>query len=393
MKKWLALIALVIGLLPAVVLAQGTGDIAIVGRVTNGTPGGPLPVGEPVTLQFFQETHWTAIYTATLAADGTFRFADFTADTGASFVTHIRYRDVHYYSEPATLEGTADIEADIEIFEPTADPAAITIEQVHLFIVPQGEQVRIAEYYLIGNSGDRTFVGTADADGARTTLTFPLPPEATNLRFNGPGLGERFIGDESGFADTQPIPPGSATIDVDFSYDLPYREGLRVERRFGAPVSQAALIINSETVGLAGEGLTPGGMMNTQMGPSASYSVGPLAEGEPLAFTFVPQTQRPAPAPAATGPAGPRPRNPAQETGLGIVALALGGLASYLLWRSTPAAPLPPAWARPLIAEIVALDTDFAAGKIEAAAYRQQRAALKEHLRAQLQREGEGVGE
>lgn len=387
MKQWLVLIALILGLFPAVALAQETGDIAIVGRVTNGTPGGTLPIGEPVTLQFYEGSRWTHIYTTTLAAAGTFRFDDFTEEPGSSFVTQMLYQNVHYYAEPATLEGAADISADIVIFEPANDPGVVNIEQVHLFIVPMGDRVRIAEYYLIGNSSDRTFVGTQGADGAFRTMTFPLPAGAMNLSFNGPGLGERFVGDETTFADTRPIPPGTTTIDVDFSYDLPYREGMRIERHFDAPVSQVALIISSDTIGIEGEGLVPGGMMNTQMGPAASYAAGPLAAGEPLVFTFVPQTQKMASSPPTTGATGPQARNATQETGIGIAVLALGGLASYLIWQSTSTTPPPPEWARPTIETMIALDDSFAAGEIQAEAYRRRRATLKSQLRTQMQQE------
>lgn len=386
MKKWRLLILPALCLIPIAVLAQSTGDIAITGRVTNGTPGGTLPAGEPVTLQFYQEGLWTNIYTTTLSADGTFRFDDFTAETGSSFVTHLRYQDVHYYSEPATLEGDADLTADIMIYEPMDDPSTIVIEQAHLFIVPMGDRVRIAEYYLIGNSSDRTFAGVEDENGAFRTVTFSLPEGASNLSFDGPGLGERFVGDETVFADTRPIPPGTTTVDVDFSYELPFSEGMALQRALDVPISLVAIIVNGETVGIEGDGIVAGGMMDTQMGTAASYSAGPLAAGETLAFTFVPQTQKMTTSPATTGPTGPRVRNTTQETGIGIVALALGGLAGYLIWQAKPATPPMPEYASPLVEDIVALDDSFVAGEIEEEPYQQQRATLKRRLRAQMQR-------
>lgn len=382
----LGLLIVLLALLPTVAFAQ---EIVVTGTVTNGTEGGALPVGEAVTLQFYSEGLWTNIYTTTLAADGTFRFGDLASETGNTFVTHVVYQDVHYYSEPSTLE--AATAADILIYEPMDDISFVTIEQAHLFIVPMGDRVRIAEYYIIGNSSDRTFAGSENTDGAFTTLTFRLPPGASNLNFDSAGLGERFVGDVTAFADTLPIPPGNATVDVDFSYELPFSQDMRIERALDVPVNLVALIINSETIGLEGEQLVPGGMMNTQMGPSASYSAGPLAAGETLAFGFGEQTMT---APAGTssgdapstttGAARPRVRNTSQETGIGIVALALGGVASYLIWTSATATPPMPDRARPLVEEIAALDASFVAGDVDEADYQQQRATLKRRLHTQL---------
>ena len=371
-------------------LAQDTGDVTVSGQVVNGTEGGVLPIDGTVTLQFYSEGLWTNIYTTTLAADGTFRFDDLASETGSDFVAHIVYQDVHYYSEPATLEGAAT--ADIMIYEPMDDISAIKIEQAHLFIVPMGDRVRIAEYYILGNSSDRTFAGIENADGSFTTLAFRLPPDASNLTFDSAGLGERFIGDTTAFTDTLPIPPGSTTVDVDFSYELPFSEDMRIERSLDVPVNLVALIINSETLGLEGEGLVPGGMMNTQMGPAASYSAGPLAAGEVLAFTFGAQTQTmtsagttgstsPSTTTAATRPGA---RNASRETGIGIVALALAGVASYLIWTSAATTPPMPERARPLVEEIASLDASFVAGDVEEEAYQQQRATLKRRLLTQV---------
>lgn len=386
--RTLWLVIIVLCLLPTTVLAQG---ITITGQVANGTEGGTLPTGESVTLQFYEEGLWTNIYTTTLSADGAFRFDDLASETGNSFVAQIVYQDVHYYSEPATLEGNAT--ADIMIYEPMDDISFISIEQAHLFIVPMGDRVRIAEYYIVGNSSDRTFAGTENADGAFTTLTFKLPPGASNLTFDSAGLGERFVGDTTAFADTLPIPPGDTTVDVDFSYELPFSEDMRVERTLDVPVNLVALIINSETIGLEGEALVLGGMMNTQMGPSASYSAGPLAAGEALAFTFGEQTQTMTAGgttPGGTSPTTPtstaRPgtRNASRETGMGIVALALAGVASYLLWTSVAATTPMPEHARPLVEEIAALDASFVAGEVDEEAYQQQRATLKRRLLTQV---------
>ena len=380
---WFALVVLV--LLPGIALAQDAGGISVTGQVTNGTPGGTLPVGDPVTLQFYSQGTWTAIFTTTLSADGTFRFTDFGMDAGSDFVTHILYQGVDYYSSPTKLLGDLATEtvAGITVFEPTTDPSGVVIDQMHYFIAPAGDDVRIAEYYLVGNTGDRTYIGTENADGVRTTLTFTPPAGASDLYFDGPGLEERFVGDITRFEDTRPIPPGTTTIDVDFSYQLPFTDGMRIERTVDVPISLVALIVSSQDIGLAGSGLTPQGMMNTQMGPAASYSAGPLAAGEMLAFTFVPQTMAVTTTGSGTTTSS-RTANPMRDALLGVAALALAAFGGYQLLKPASVPP-PPEAARPLLEAIAALDARYAAGDLPEEAYHQERETLKQQLLSLLQ--------
>ena len=132
--------------------------------------------------------------------------------------------------------------------------------------------------------------------------------------------------------------------------------------------------------------MTSGGTMDTQMGPALSYTAGPLAAGEPLAFTLVARPQVAAP----SVPAGPSPaRDTAREISVGLVALAAAIMTVYLLWRSPASGPIP-AQARPLVESIAALDANFEAGQVEEKAYHQKRKLLKQKLRALLQESQEG---
>ena len=378
---WLSGFLLVIAtmaLLPGVLLAQAPETISVTGAVINGTPGGAVPQDATVSVRFFNAGEWTAIYTTTLAADGTFSFEAVTPESGGDFIARMAYQGVPYFSEPRPVTTTATTTSDVKIliFEPTDDPTHVQIGQGHLFIVPMEDRLYVAEYYLLDNTGERTYTGAVDpASGERVTLYFSPPEGATGLTFEGPGLGERFVGDETRFADTRAIPPGSAAIEVSFSYELPYREGQTIERAFEAPVRSLALVVNSDSLGLEGEGLVATGAMDTQMGPAISYGAGPLAAGEPLAFTLVPVNQE-----GQVTTQQPRQRDATGELGIGLMALAVAGIAIYALWQP-PAAPPMPADARPLVAEIAALDTRFADGEVTESAYRQQRETLKRRLR------------
>jgi hypothetical protein len=383
-------LALLLAAVGAGVAAQTTEVPAVVGQVTNGTPGSSVPAGLPVMLHFFGEGGGRQTYTTTLTAEGTFRFDDRPADAGGDAVVQVTYQGVDYVSGlalgEAEAQGAAQAETrvDVLIFEPTADPSGVQVDQGHLFLVPADAWVQVAEYYLLGNAGDRTYVGAPGAADGRTTLRFDLPPGAQELMFDGPGLGERFVAHEAGgFSDTRPIVPGTRTLEVGFSYRVPYRPRLSITRTLAVPMASVVLLVSGDRVRLAGPDLAFDGMVDTQMGAAASYVAGPLVAGEALAFTLVPQ-----PASGAATDVAPRPapaaRSPRREIGLGITAVGLAGLVSYWLWQPDPP-PAPPSSVRPLIAEIARLDREVEAGALEEAAGRQQRAALKAHLLRMLQ--------
>lgn len=265
----------------------------------------------------------------------------------------------------------------------TEDPSAIQITQLHTFMVVAEGRLVVEEYILISNLGDETYVGREDPEtGRRLTLAFTLPAGASDLQVAGPGLAERFVERDGGFADTEPIPPGMATVEVRFSYWLPYREGLQVERAYPVPVSSVVLLLVEGGMTLAGEGVSPAGTLDTQMGPVLSYTSGPLQAGGALAFTLVEHPQMPAPsAPAPT--AGPA-RSGTREAAIGLLALAGAVVAVYLLWRPAEAEPLP-SRARPLVESIAALDADYEAGRVTEKTYRQRRKSLKRQVRALLE--------
>ena len=261
-------------------------------------------------------------------------------------------------------------------------PSDIVVTQLHIFITRGEGGLGIGEFYLLSNTGEQTYDGVEDPQtGERVTVSFMLPEGARGLRFDGPGLGERFVEVEGGFADTEPIPPGMATVGVLFTYELPYREGAPVERTFLVPVTSVVMVIAQEGLALEGDGVTSAGTLDTQMGPALSYTAGPLEAGETLVFSVVAGMEL---EPVALAPSVPA-RNTARESSIGLVALAAAFAVAYLLWRAPTPGPCPPE-VRPLVEEIAALDGDFEAGRVKDKAYRQKRDALKQRLRAMIPR-------
>jgi len=365
--------------------APQSGEIPVIGQVTNGTPDGTVPLDLPVVLHTFSGMEETGVYTTTLTSDGSFHFG-LAPEEGDIFTARVVYQDVTYTSGFVTFEPEQrEISLPVTIYETTEDPADIQITQVHLFVTVAGDCVQVGEYRMVGNMGDRTFVGVEDSEtGQRTTLHVTLPDDAEALTFDGPGLGERFVEQENGFADTEPILPGDVSIKILFSYELSYQEGIQMERVFDVPAASVVILLSAEGLALEGEKIVPAGTMDTQMGPALSYTAGPLAAGEPLVFTLAPGC--PAADNMSAPASAPPARNTAQEISIGLVALAAAVATAYWMYRSPAAGPVP-ARARSLVEKIAALDVDFEAGRVTERTYRKKRKTLKQQARANLLKE------
>jgi hypothetical protein len=267
----------------------------------------------------------------------------------------------------------------ITVPQSDAEAAGVQIDQAHVFIVATGDRLQVAEYYLIGNSGQSDYVGYSKGEGGeRTTVAFEVPADATNLSFDGPGVGERFVGDGQRFEDTQPIPPGSATVEIGFSYELPMREEVQLTRSLDVRVAATVLIVSGQGVGLSGPDLAYNGDMETRMGAAASYVAGALEAGIPLTVRVVAREATGAAAPmvgAVGAPVRLRERNVIGELVVGALSLGLVGLVVAWAWSSRPTRSMPES-ARPAVEAIVALDGRYEQGQVEPDVYRREREAL-----------------
>ncbi len=380
----LLMLMLVVGL-PAAwgqtpqVHAQGP---TVSGEIRNGTPGGTVPNDLAVTLHIFSEMEETNTYTTTVTGGTSFRFDNVSLEEGDTAVARVVYDNVTYVSEFAAIEeGERDVSLPVTVYETTTDPANIALFQLHLFVNRVSEQIQLGVYAVIGNTGNRTYVGSqapasdGTTESARTTWSAKLPDGAQNLQFEGAELGGRFVLLEDGFADTRPIPPGNAGVETSFTYELPFQEGVEVRQSFDVPIRAAVLVLPEGDWALEGANISSQGALETQMGTALSYSAGPLDADEPLAFTLVPKT--PEPSRQSDGSAAPT----GSGLMLGLGALVAAGVAITLMWRSpTPGRPIP-AKVQSEIEAIAALDRGFENGELSEAVYRRKRSRLKEHVR------------
>lgn len=381
--------------------AQGPGILE--GQVVNGTAGGPdIGAGIPVMLLVLQgDTKLDALETST-GADGSFRFEGLDTDASLEYWPEVVYLEVPYSgAEPYRFDGgETTLVTTITVYETTDDDSTIGLDSVHLIAESFGEMLRVSEIHLVGNSGDRTYIGRAAESGQSTTVSILLPENAVGVAFEQDTSGERFVEAEAGVLDTEPVPPGQETSLVFFSYHLPVTgETIPLERRFAYPVSTLSALVAQPDLTLRSDQLEARGPESFQGRQYEFYVSQDLASGAPLVMELVPQTDvTSAQSTESTSAEGAESlpdvaaggnQGFLRWFGLGLVGLAVIGAVVYSLASRQPAsgpASAPDLAADPkaqkLLAELADLEDAFEAGQVDEAAYERRRAEIYEMIKS-----------
>ncbi len=385
---------------PAVEAAPGTGIIN--GRVLNGTSGGPdIGAGIAVTLHTFQGDVELPTQETSTAADGSFRFEGLDTNPGLEYWPEAVYLGVTYSGEQPyqfTADGTP-LDAALIVYETTEDPSTLTLDSAHFIMESFGQVLRISEIHLYGNSGDRTYVGSPDETGQRTTLFIPLPDNAVGVAFDQEGDAERFIEVDGGLLDTEPVVPGQETALAFFSYHLVVSgDNIPLERRFAYPVGTLNILVAQPGLALRSDQLQAMGPQAFQGQDYDFFALQGLAPDTPLVMELLPSADVSAESgmPATAGSTdltagGPTPGSQGvlRGIGFGLVALVLGVglvLAASNRRPAARAAAAPnlggDARSRRLLSELADLEEAYAAGQIDDGTYERQRAEKYEALKS-----------
>jgi mono/diheme cytochrome c family protein len=329
----------------------------------------------PVTLHVFDTTGEVLSRTATLNQSGGITFTGLITSDSYFYQTSAVYEGAKFYSAPAQFSGTLSISSTLPMYEVTTDPGVIHISQLHYFVQGAGDgSITVVEFYVFDNASDRAYVDKPGPNGQLRTLQVTVPSDATNLRFDGPGLGDRFSQDGNTIYDSDAVAPGQSASTIAMIYDLPYQGNKQIQRSVAYPVNIWDVLLPDGP--MLATGLTDKGVQQMQSGSIHVYAPSqPTVQANGiLSFSLVGQLGI-ASAPGTGGTA----------IGVGLVALALaGGMAYFLVVRSRSMREVEVDVAvdrQALLQEIADLDAQFAQGKIKEGAYRRKRQELKEMLR------------
>jgi len=331
--------------------------------------GGMPPADLPVTLQGYDEMTLAVELTGKTQSDGSFTFVDAPFKEGRVFIAVLEYQGASFTSDPLH---SADVisgvipEMVISIYGTTTDPAALSAERLHvIFDFSDPAAVNVAEIFLLTNSGDQVIAG----DAGQPVVTYRLPDGAADVLFPDDVDGTRFVLLDGGFGDLAPIAPGGGH-QVVVVYTLPVQAKLNL--KFETPIAVSSTVVmvaaGGEAQVVKSAQLEAGGERTVQGTSVELYTGGALAAGESLDLTI-----------------GKKQSFPTLPIGLAAlgVALVLGGY--MILRRRQTIGRVEEAETfveskETLLDAIIALDDQFAAGKIPEDLYRERREDLKTKL-------------
>ncbi|MGQ9599763.1 MAG: hypothetical protein ACUVWZ_10130 [Anaerolineae bacterium] len=389
--RWTAIVLLAM----ALGLAAGNGALAqetgiLEGRVVNGTAGGPeIGAGLPVVVHVRQEGVEVESLETTTDADGRFRLSGLDRSAGTEYWPEVLYQDVSFFSpDPYQFgDGQSTLTVQVTVYETTEDDSAVRIDSAHWIVEAFDSMLRITEVYLVGNSGDRAYVGR---DGQ--TVAISLPSGAVGLAFEEGTPSDRFRQVEGGVVDTWPITPGSGTTWIVFSYHLPVEPIIPLQRSFAYPVTLLEVMVPRPGWTLRSDQLRAQGSIALQGKEFEVYEVQQLAVNAPVRMELVREAEAIAEPAMAGGQGGEGGSVGGTQRFLRWMGIVLAGLAvaAALAYPSLvrPAAPaaLTSPQARRLLGDLAALEDAWEAGEIDRETYERQRAELYRTIQRQAAR-------
>lgn len=384
-------VSLVIVLLLALALSAtagvaGQGNGEITGFVVNGTAGGPgIGADQSVTLLTSTNGQVGGSLSAKTDAQGKFTFSGLSTDATSAYQVLTNYKVVHYTSKAiAFAAGETSKSADVNVFETTDSDPGISAMLGHIVFDQNVDVLRVIEFYLMVNSGDRTYIGTQTPDGKKQTLNMSLPKGASNLQYTN-GITEltATVGADS-LITSMPLIPGMNGIG--FNYQLSNRSAdYTFTKKISQDIGQMDVLAVGEDKGIAGEGFDAGEPLLIEGTTYAHISRQGMVAGDVITVRLSRLT------PGSD-------QNLVLWVIVALGVLAVGGAAGYL-WRRRGVQPAvsgsvaAPGEEQRLIAELARLDDEFESGKLPEQEYASRRAARKAELVEHLKKTAEGSGE
>ncbi len=344
-------------------------------QVENKSAGGTVPANVPVVLHVYDANSEVFTRSTTLDANGVVKFDQLPVRRDYFYEPEMIYNGARFFGAPAQITGTALAPRPFVIYEVSNDAGQISISDFHYFVQGADEgKLSIAEVYSIDNTGDRAYIAKP-----MQSLRFSLPPDATNIRFDGPGIGARFIRDGDILIDMDAVTPGKPASGLTLIYEIPYRNRKTIEREMFYPVKKWDVVMPGLALRASGGGLVDRGQQQVQ---NTSFNLFAAEQGMPkagpLRFEISGQLR--------AGPA-PGSDNLSIGVGVGLFVLSLGMLyLSVLRGRAlragVGAAANDKVMRQALLQAVADLDDEFEAGKLNEADYCNQRDALMSRLLA-----------
>jgi len=243
---------------------------AFQGNVVNGTNSSLVEEGTIFLRGFTTDFVERVTISTTIGTNGEFEFALEDVQSDLIFLSTVEYDGISFNSEAMQIDpDNPTLAMPITVFDTTTDPAAISIDQIHILMDFFSGVLQVSQLYVVSNNAPTVFVGEEGKNG----LEIYLPEGATNIEFQR-AFGSmtnlipapEVIESENGWVDTLPMRPGQGRTNLIVNYDLPYDDGIELSHPIAYPLTSATLMLPEAGVDVGGGGWVSAGAQETGMG-------------------------------------------------------------------------------------------------------------------------------
>ena len=232
----------------------------ILGKVSNGTEGGVLPVDLRVILMSIDLANNQIIEqeTTSVDEDGIFRFSNLVSRSGLDYRVIVNGGSYTPSVEMAAVENWQNVR--INIYDETTSLDEVSVSS-YVMMIPtidaRSRQLGVLTVIDVNNTGDEIWVPdiTNPELSGLDLLRFNLPVGFTDLSIESELPTGNILEIDSGFALTNPVPPGEFAILI--SYILPY-EGDNFEFNLKLPygADQVRMLLPDEGGSVSADGFS-----------------------------------------------------------------------------------------------------------------------------------------
>lgn len=365
-------------------------DGVISGQVINATTNQPQGNIELV-LHGFQDNSEILTLTTTADENGNYIFEKLPTDHTLIYAIEGKYQDIAYLGDEPGMFSPNEAplsNIDLKVYDTTTSDEAIDITQMHYLLSFSPEAVNVIQVFVVGNSGDRTYIGQNNQ-----TFAFDLPAEAMGVTFQNNPNNARFVETDTGYVDTEPVLPGEEGLTIAAIYDIPFfDDAITIKVPIPDDVASVDLLMQDQGIELSSDQLKFAQNRDFQGNTFSIFSSDNLNKGDTLTLNlsglddleFAPPPNIPEHA-AILGNS-----SVSQDTllwivlGVGGVAVVLGGVVYPMTRPKVSTADTPEVdletRRRRLLLTLARLDQVHEAGELDEKVYQQARARYKTEL-------------
>jgi hypothetical protein len=164
--------------------ASEVGTLTI--HAIQGTPGAAAAGADPVSIDFVVRGQLLDHMATHLNAVGALEITGLPVRFGIQPIVKITHAGVVFTTAGDVMDPDhASLKLDVPIFESTDQTPPWSVTMRHVIIQSSTSGIDVTEMLSIQSTGDRAWIGKADAIGQRTTFSLTLPPAAKDLKIGG----------------------------------------------------------------------------------------------------------------------------------------------------------------------------------------------------------------